>query len=546
MSTDKPTGKDSENITQLLNEGIDAAKVGDKSKAREKLRRVVELDERNEKAWFWLAGVVETDEERRVALGNTVLINPNNAQAQKMLEDVAKPSVPVRKYTSSLQVMVGGVDPRTLKILAGAGGALLVLLLLVAVLGRRNSAQNNVLVPASPLPVNPTQDAALALAQTSTQLAVLQAPTLPPSWTPKASVTPKGTPISTVLASPPPTLPGRLVAMYGIPLTLDGNLPLVLIDLKTNKISDPITDQDRGDYGVMTPDGQQVIYGRFISSVNDQQLRILNLNNAPHTELSALWGNKPPVAKQKMVSVAANGKAIVFAAQNILQNDPNLELFYLPVNFIGKVTAVAPTGAATTQATVVAPTNTTAPTGLATVAATTAANATAAHTPTNAPYPLIQLTQKGSGVNTWPSVSPDGALIIFVSDKQTTDQGPDIYLMSVQDSAPHNLTNDSAANIEAAPEWSPDGKQIAFQSHPQGKTDSDIYIMDATGQNKKVLVQGGSDNIRPHWSPDGKYIAFTSNRTKNQEIFIVEVATGKLYQLTNSATITAICTGWGQ
>jgi Tfp pilus assembly protein PilF len=41
----------------LLRQGITAAKQGDKTRAREILLRVIELDEKSEPAWLWLSGV---------------------------------------------------------------------------------------------------------------------------------------------------------------------------------------------------------------------------------------------------------------------------------------------------------------------------------------------------------------------------------------------------------------------------------------------------------------------------------------------------------
>jgi tetratricopeptide (TPR) repeat protein len=48
--------------------------------------QVIELDERNEQAWLWLSGVVESVEDRRTCLENVLAINPNNANARLGLE----------------------------------------------------------------------------------------------------------------------------------------------------------------------------------------------------------------------------------------------------------------------------------------------------------------------------------------------------------------------------------------------------------------------------------------------------------------------------
>jgi hypothetical protein len=81
MSTDK-----------LLKQGIAVLKAGLKAKARDLLTQVVEQDERNEMAWLWLSGAVETEEECRICLENVLVINSNNSGTQCGLEGLRKKS----------------------------------------------------------------------------------------------------------------------------------------------------------------------------------------------------------------------------------------------------------------------------------------------------------------------------------------------------------------------------------------------------------------------------------------------------------------------
>jgi tetratricopeptide (TPR) repeat protein len=69
-------------VTDLLRQGIAAAKAGRAQEARQALLHVTELDERNEQAWLWLSGVVDSLEDRRICLENVLAINPDNAYAQ--------------------------------------------------------------------------------------------------------------------------------------------------------------------------------------------------------------------------------------------------------------------------------------------------------------------------------------------------------------------------------------------------------------------------------------------------------------------------------
>ena len=69
----------------MLNRAIIAAKAGRNAEARQLLEAVLDADERNERAWLWLSGAVDSDEERVICLENVLSINPANQAARKGL-----------------------------------------------------------------------------------------------------------------------------------------------------------------------------------------------------------------------------------------------------------------------------------------------------------------------------------------------------------------------------------------------------------------------------------------------------------------------------
>ncbi len=73
-------------VSEWLREGIAAAKAGRRAEARELLMRVIEVSERSERAWLWLSGVVDTDEDRLICLENVLTLNPDNVQARAGLK----------------------------------------------------------------------------------------------------------------------------------------------------------------------------------------------------------------------------------------------------------------------------------------------------------------------------------------------------------------------------------------------------------------------------------------------------------------------------
>jgi Flp pilus assembly protein TadD len=77
--------------SDLLQQGIALAKAGQREEARNILMRVVELDEQNESAWLWLSGVVDSDDDKAVALENVLALNPNNDWAKRGLKLLGRP-----------------------------------------------------------------------------------------------------------------------------------------------------------------------------------------------------------------------------------------------------------------------------------------------------------------------------------------------------------------------------------------------------------------------------------------------------------------------
>lgn len=72
-------------VSRLLRAGVDAVKQERLEEARELLYQVIDLDERNEKAWLWLGGVVGGINERIICLENVLAINPHHELARQGL-----------------------------------------------------------------------------------------------------------------------------------------------------------------------------------------------------------------------------------------------------------------------------------------------------------------------------------------------------------------------------------------------------------------------------------------------------------------------------
>lgn len=116
----------------------------------------------------------------------------------------------------------------------------------------------------------------------------------------------------------------------------------------------------------------------------------------------------------------------------------------------------------------------------------------------------------------FPAASPDGQKIVFVSDAGASK---DIWIVNRDGSNVRPLINWSGSD-ELAPDWSPDGKILAFASTRNGGK-LNIWATDQNGANPKQLTSGGANNSQPRYSPDGARIAFTSDRTGKRELWIM-------------------------
>jgi tetratricopeptide (TPR) repeat protein len=76
--------------SEVLQRAIQLARAGQKTEARDLLLQVVEVDPRNEMAWMWLAGLVETLEDRIIACENVLTINPANEKVRAYLTDLQR------------------------------------------------------------------------------------------------------------------------------------------------------------------------------------------------------------------------------------------------------------------------------------------------------------------------------------------------------------------------------------------------------------------------------------------------------------------------
>jgi serine/threonine-protein kinase len=121
------------------------------------------------------------------------------------------------------------------------------------------------------------------------------------------------------------------------------------------------------------------------------------------------------------------------------------------------------------------------------------------------------------GQNAFPIWAPDGSRMAFRSDRSAPLR---IYLRNEQNS--RDVVALTPGPLDIPSSWTADGKELAFTrgySYTGGNTDIFVISVDQPN-NARPVVNTNADERFPEFSPDGKWLAYTSNETGQFELYV--------------------------
>jgi serine/threonine protein kinase/Tol biopolymer transport system component len=133
-----------------------------------------------------------------------------------------------------------------------------------------------------------------------------------------------------------------------------------------------------------------------------------------------------------------------------------------------------------------------------------------------------------------PSFSPDGRRFALESSRSGERE---VWLADADGANPVQLTR-GPGNHQGSPRWSPDGKQIVFDSQgPDGFRD--VYTIAVDGGSPRRVTTAPMTETLASWSRDGRWIYYRQDRADGRDIWRIPAAGGRPERVTHQGGLLA-------
>jgi DNA-binding winged helix-turn-helix (wHTH) protein len=143
--------------------------------------------------------------------------------------------------------------------------------------------------------------------------------------------------------------------------------------------------------------------------------------------------------------------------------------------------------------------------------------------------PMLRTVIADDSGNAGPQFSPDGKRIAYMSNHTGSWQ---IWVRDTNGSNPRQVSFTESAGT---PRWSPDGRSIAFDAPYDGQTR--IFVIKVDGNEQAQPIVKG---LVPSFSRDGKWIYFASDQTGDWQVWKVPVGGSREVQVTTNGGFAAL------
>ncbi len=137
---------------------------------------------------------------------------------------------------------------------------------------------------------------------------------------------------------------------------------------------------------------------------------------------------------------------------------------------------------------------------------------------------LFQVTNNPT-INLFPMWDHNADQLLYLSFKS---MAPALYIANLREQREVRIPVHHGRAIGGA--ISPDGHQIIAAIENGGATN--LYLMDADGNELRELTDTTGINVSPSFSPDGQTLAFTSDRSGTPQVYTMSIAGGAAKRVT--------------